>query len=385
MNLRAPRGVPLRPRRARRGDAPLRSRRPPDRDDPDVRRLGGRWRVQRRAGTSALLRPSHGDRHRVRRQPGRTAARGSDPPGWRRPVVRAAGGRTTVSVAEPATASTSSSAASAYEPHSAAPTAAARRRRNSNPATSTGSASSNDDGVRWFHCGGIFAALSASTAAVALEAMSAARRAGTVVSFDLNYRPSLWDAIGGTEAAAATNRRLVENVDVLLGNEEDFSAALGFELEGVDESHTNLDLGRLRAAARRGARRLPEPLARRDITPRSAHGDGQRLGWGLQHARTTSSSVPSCTDSRSSTAWAAATPSRPGLIFGLLEQSGIETALAYGVAHGALAMTTPGDTSMATLAEVRRVMRRRRGACRPLMRPAPRRTPPSLGPVRAPL
>ena len=103
------------------------------------------------------------------------------------------------------------------------------------------------DGVRWFHCGGIFGALGEHTAALALEAMAAARRHGTVVSFDLNYRPSLWKALGGTAAAAATNRSLVEQVDVLLGNEEDFSAALGFAIDGVDESHTGLDLGAYRA------------------------------------------------------------------------------------------------------------------------------------------
>src|SRR5207253_5947760 len=97
------------------------------------------------------------------------------------------------------------------------------------------------DGARWFHCGGIFAALSPSSAALAVEAMTAARRHGTVVSFDLNYRPSLWQTGGGTDAAAAANRRLVEHVDVLLGNEEDFSAALGYSIDGVDESHTILD------------------------------------------------------------------------------------------------------------------------------------------------
>src|SRR5437762_3275452 len=95
------------------------------------------------------------------------------------------------------------------------------------------------DGVRWFHCGGIFAALSPNAAALALEAMATARQHGTIVSFDLNYRPSLWQASGGPEAAAAANRRLVEEVDVLLGNEEDFSAALGYAVAGVDESHTN--------------------------------------------------------------------------------------------------------------------------------------------------
>src|SRR5690242_18540142 len=82
-----------------------------------------------------------------------------------------------------------------------------------------------DEGVRWFHTGGVFSALSASTAAVALEAVTAAQQHGTVVSYDLNYRPSLWQARGGPRAAAEVNRELVRRVDVLFGNEEDFSAA----------------------------------------------------------------------------------------------------------------------------------------------------------------
>src|SRR6476659_3073340 len=84
------------------------------------------------------------------------------------------------------------------------------------------------DGARWFHCGGIFAALGSGTAALALEAMRSARKHGTIVSFDLNYRPSLWKANGGPEAASEANRRLVGEVDVLFGNEEDLSAALGY-------------------------------------------------------------------------------------------------------------------------------------------------------------
>jgi len=103
------------------------------------------------------------------------------------------------------------------------------------------------DGARWFHCGGIFAALSAGAAALALEAMAAARRHGTIVSFDLNYRPSLWKAIGGPEAAAATNRELVGQVDVLFGNEEDFSAALGFEVPGVGADYAALPTTAFRA------------------------------------------------------------------------------------------------------------------------------------------
>src|SRR5664280_716260 len=95
--------------------------------------------------------------------------------------------------------------------------------------------------ARWFHTGGIFAALSETTPGVALEAMQAARRNGAVVSYDLNYRPSLWQDIGGKPRAQQVNRELVGQVDVLLGNEEDFTAALGFDVEGADESLTSLD------------------------------------------------------------------------------------------------------------------------------------------------
>src|SRR5246500_2951433 len=98
------------------------------------------------------------------------------------------------------------------------------------------------DGTRWFHTGGIFAALSETTAGLAAEAMQVARRHGAVVSYDLNYRPSLWKSIGGTPRAAAVNRELVQHVDVLLGNEEGFSKALGFEMTTDDENLVDLDL-----------------------------------------------------------------------------------------------------------------------------------------------
>src|SRR5678816_3572684 len=88
------------------------------------------------------------------------------------------------------------------------------------------------EGARWFHTGGIFAALSETTPLVAREAMEAARRHGTLVSYDLNYRPSLWKSIGGQQRAQEVNRDLAPLVDVMLGNEEDFTAALGFEVEG---------------------------------------------------------------------------------------------------------------------------------------------------------
>src|SRR5579859_7101714 len=97
------------------------------------------------------------------------------------------------------------------------------------------------DGARWFHTGGIFCALSETTPLVAEEAMVAAKRAGVIVSYDLNYRASLWKSIGGKTKAQEVNRRLAPLVDVMLGNEEDFTAALGFAVTGLDEHHSKLE------------------------------------------------------------------------------------------------------------------------------------------------
>ncbi len=97
-------------------------------------------------------------------------------------------------------------------------------------------------GVRWLHTGGIYAALSETSAATALAAMKSAKKHGTIVSYDLNYRPSLWKSIGGQERAQQVNRELAQYVDVMIGNEEDFTASLGFEIEGVDENLTELPI-----------------------------------------------------------------------------------------------------------------------------------------------
>ena len=101
-------------------------------------------------------------------------------------------------------------------------------------------------GVRWFHSGGIFAALSETTGAVVIEAAKAAKKYGTMVSYDLNYRPSLWKGFGGLEKCREINREIARYVDVMIGNEEDFTACLGFEIEGADENLTDLDVGSFR-------------------------------------------------------------------------------------------------------------------------------------------
>jgi len=212
------------------------------------------------------------------------------------------------------------------------------------------------EGARWFHCGGIFAALSGSTAEVALEAMEAARRHGTVVSYDLNYRPSLWKSIGGPERAAEVNGRLVELVQVLLGNEEDFTAALGFEVEGVDESLSEL---------------TPEAYDRLFARVLDAYPGLALVAATLRQVRSAtvndwSAVCRTHTESYRSPAYeglevfdrvGGGDSFASGLFYGLLEGKPVAEALAFGVAHGALAMTTPGDTSMATLAEVERIVR----------------------------
>src|SRR5690242_12524183 len=95
-------------------------------------------------------------------------------------------------------------------------------------------------GARWFHTGGIYCALSETAPEVAMEAMKVARRHGTIISYDLNYRESLWKAIGGKKRAQEVNRRLAPLVDVMIGNEEDFSAALGYDVAGLDEHHSRI-------------------------------------------------------------------------------------------------------------------------------------------------
>src|SRR5215467_5367432 len=91
-------------------------------------------------------------------------------------------------------------------------------------------------GVRWLHTGGIFAALSETTPKLVIEAVKTAKKHGTIVSYDLNYRPSLWKSIGGAKKAQEVNKEIARHVDVMLGNEEDFTACLGFEVKGVDEA-----------------------------------------------------------------------------------------------------------------------------------------------------
>src|SRR4051812_40572671 len=113
------------------------------------------------------------------------------------------------------------------------------------------------EGARWLHTGGIFCALSETTPQVARDAMTEARRRGAAVSFDLNYRESLWRGVGGHQRAVAVNRGLVPLVDVLIGNEEDFSAALGFPVSGVSDQYADLELEQFKAMIRQVVREFP--------------------------------------------------------------------------------------------------------------------------------
>ncbi len=210
-------------------------------------------------------------------------------------------------------------------------------------------------GVRWFHTGGIFCALSDTTPEVAVEAMQAAKRHGVIVSYDLNYRESLWKSLGGKKRAQDVNRRIAPLVDVMIGNEEDFSAALGYEIPGMNENFSNIEVGGFQKMIQAALRDFPfqvvattlrkAPSATVNHWGAICYCDGKffeathrenleildRVGGGDSFAS--------------------------GLIYGFLSGKDPQWSVECGAAHGALAMTTPGDTSMATLKEVLQVMK----------------------------
>jgi 2-dehydro-3-deoxygluconokinase len=209
-------------------------------------------------------------------------------------------------------------------------------------------------GTRWFHTGGIFAALSDGTPEVALHAMRAAKQSGACVSYDLNYRSSLWKDVGGQARAREVNRQLVPFVDVLFGNEEDFSAALGFELEDGAKDFQQLDVESFRRMVARVQETFPN-LALVATTLREAH-SASRNGWGALCAGGGRFWQVAIRELEIFDRVGGGDSFASGFIYGLLEGKDPAWALECGVAHGALAMSTPGDTTMATLPEVLRAM-----------------------------
>lgn len=207
-------------------------------------------------------------------------------------------------------------------------------------------------GVRWMHTGGIFAALSETSAETTITAIKKAKEYGTVVSYDLNYRPSLWKSIGGQAKAQEVNRAIAPFVDVMIGNEEDFTASLGFEVEGVDENLSDLEVESFKRMIASASEAFPNFKVIGN-TMRQVHSasvnDWGAIAWSPATGVVEATHRPHLEildrvgggDSFAS-----------GLIFGLLDGQPLQTAVEYGAAHGALAMTTPGDTTTATKAEV---------------------------------
>jgi 2-dehydro-3-deoxygluconokinase len=208
-------------------------------------------------------------------------------------------------------------------------------------------------GMGWLHTGGIFATLSESTPEVIEEAMIAARSSGTIVSCDLNYRPSLWEGIGGKAKAQEVNRRLAQYVDVMLGNEEDFTACLGFQVEGVDKNLSSLNVESFKKMITQVIETYPnfQVVATTLRTVKSASiNDWGAVCWADKEFYEAEMRENLEILDRVGGGCAS------GLIYGLLMTGDPQTAVNYGAAHGALAMTTPGDTTMATLKEVEKIM-----------------------------
>lgn len=205
-------------------------------------------------------------------------------------------------------------------------------------------------GVRWFHSGGIFAALSPTTGPLIVEAMQAARRAGAVVSFDMNYREKLWNLWGGPERAAETMTRIVENVDVLVGNEEDLQKGLGIagpEIVGDSKLDPRAFLGMIENVVKQHPRIRVVATTLREVHSASRHTWGA-VAWVNGETR----SAPTCQlDVLDRVGGGDGFAS--GFFYGLLSGESSEQALRLGWAHGALLTTTPGDTTMVTCDQVR--------------------------------
>ena len=210
-------------------------------------------------------------------------------------------------------------------------------------------------GVRWFHTGGIFAALSETTPGVILEAMEVAKKYGTIISYDLNYRPSLWKAIGGKEKAQQVNKEIARFVDVMIGNEEDFTACLGFDVEGVDKNLTDLEVDSFKKMIEKVIKAYPNFKATattlRGVKTATVN-DWGAICWadGKFYEATHRPGLEIMDRVGGGDSFAS------GFIYGMMVLEDPQQAVEFGAAHGALAMTTPGDTTMATLAEVKKIV-----------------------------
>lgn len=203
--------------------------------------------------------------------------------------------------------------------------------------------------TRWFHTGGIFASLSDTTAEVVIEACTQAHANGAIVSYDLNFRPSLWKDRGGVERAREVNRRIAPHVDVMIGNEEDFSVGLGIHAGSESELlEGDEDFARMVDAALAAFPNFKLVATTLRSVKSATLNDWSAICWN-EGAIYRSNEYPALEifdrvgggDSFAS-----------GLIYGLLDGQTPQAAVNLGAAHGALAMTTPGDNSMASLAEV---------------------------------
>jgi len=207
-------------------------------------------------------------------------------------------------------------------------------------------------GVRWLHTGGIYAALSETSAETCVAAITAAKKAGTVVSYDLNYRPSLWKSIGGQARAQEVNKAIAPMVDVMIGNEEDFTACLGFE---VQSGLTDISVDAFAAMVHEVAATYPNlsviGTTLRDVISASRNG-WAAIAWspstGVVESVHREIEVLDRVGGGDSFA--------SGLIYALLDGKPLAEAVEWGAASGALAMTTPGDTTMATLDEVAKLV-----------------------------
>jgi 2-dehydro-3-deoxygluconokinase len=212
------------------------------------------------------------------------------------------------------------------------------------------------DGIRWFHTGGIFAGLSQTTPDVIIEAVTAAKKYGTVVSYDLNFRNSLWKDIGGQKRAQEVNRAVASYVDVMLGNEEDFTAALGFEVKGLDESYSAIDPTNFKKMIKEAVKEFPNfkvvATTLRNAKTASVNDWGAVMYADRQFYDATLRENLEIYDRVGGGDSFAS-----GLIYALMEGRPAAEAVEHGAAHGALAMTTPGDTTTASLKEVEKVVK----------------------------